>query len=141
MSLSAQDARGPAERDHDHERAWRPAVPKLLREPERVGLVEADIAAGIPRPVAFLRHVAHLGADHDRRHDAVHGADREYLVDIDRQHLLPHLAASILVACLLPLVHQLEELTGSAHVPLLALLALVLVYRAPARPFHTSRHC
>src|SRR6478672_3051902 len=67
--------------------------PSLLAEPERVGLVEPDIAARIPRPVAFLRHVAQLLADRQRLAHRVHRADREDLLGVNRQDLVPCLAA------------------------------------------------
>src|SRR5262249_4763267 len=47
----------------------------LLGDPERVGLVEPDIATGVPCVIRFLRHVTHTGANHDRLADAVHCAD------------------------------------------------------------------
>src|SRR5437879_3553206 len=111
-----------------------PRSQRLLAQPEGVGLVEADIAAGIPGPVAFLRHIAHLRIDHDRLHDAVHRADREYLVDVDRQNLLPHLTALVLAGRLLPVMYQFEELAGLGHIAFLALLALGLDEHAPAPP-------
>src|SRR5260370_9414302 len=74
----------------------------LLCDPERIGLVEADISAGIPGVIAFLGHVAHLGANHDRLADAVHRADREHLVGVGLQDLLPGLAAARLVGRVLP---------------------------------------
>src|SRR5262245_5219167 len=67
----------------------------LRREPECIGLIEADIAAGIPRVVAFLRHVAHLGSNHDRLADAVQGPDREDLIGVDSQYLLPRPATAV----------------------------------------------
>src|SRR5687767_6986814 len=73
------------------ERAWSPAVP-LLRHPERVRLVAADVSARIPGVIAFLGHVLDLRADHDRLADAVHRADGEDLVGAGGQDLLPRLA-------------------------------------------------
>src|SRR5258708_2709059 len=83
-----------------------------LRDPERVGLVEPDISAGIPGIVAFLGHVAHLGADHDRLADAVHSADGEYFVGVGLKNLVPRRAAAGLIGRVLPLLDVIEKLAG-----------------------------
>src|SRR6266851_7845510 len=110
----------------------------LLRDPERVRLVEPDIPAGIPGVIAFLGHVAYLGADHDRLADAVHRADGEYLVSAGLQDLVPRLATVRVVGRVLPFLDVVEELAGGLHVALLALLALGFDVHAPARPLQAA---
>src|SRR5258708_26871492 len=125
MIMSGRDAHGPK---------------RLRRDPERIGLVEADISAGIPGVIAFLRHVAHFGADHDRLADAVHGADREHLVGVGLQDLVPRLAALLVVGRVLPFLDVVEELAGLLHVALLALLALGFDVHAPFGPVEAALH-
>src|SRR5262245_38710613 len=95
--------------------------PGLWREPERVGLVEADIAARIPGVVALLRHVAHLGADHDRLANSVHRSDGEHLVGVGLKDLVPGVAAALLVAGALPFLHVVQQATNGVEFALLAL--------------------
>ena len=62
---------------------------QLLRDPECIGLIEPDIAAGVPRVEALPGHIANIRPDHDGLADAVHCADREHLVGIGLQDLVP----------------------------------------------------
>src|SRR5476651_305154 len=112
----------------------------LRGDPERVGLVEADIAAGIPGVIAFLGHVPDLRADHDRLQDAVQRADRIDLVGVDLEDARPRLAAARLVGRGLPALELVEQGAGIVHVALLALLALALDEHAPARPLQAALH-
>src|SRR5262245_7809515 len=71
----------------DRQRDWKKHSFGLLRDPERVGLVEPNIATGFPGVIGFLRHVAHTRTDYDWLADAFHRADREHLVCVRLQDL------------------------------------------------------
>src|SRR5689334_6572380 len=106
----------------------------LPRNPERIGLVEADIAAGIPGVVALLRSVAHLGPDHDRLADAVDRPDREHLVGVGLKDLLPGAPAALLVDRVLPFADVIQQPAGGLEIALLALPAVGLDEQSPFRP-------
>src|SRR5476651_405172 len=112
----------------------------LRGDPEGVGLVEADVAAGIPGVIAFLGHVADLRSDHDRLQDAVQRADRKDLLGIDLEDARPRAPSRRVVGRGLPAPELVEQDAGIVHVALLALLALALDEHAPARPLQATLH-
>src|SRR5262245_8371338 len=84
----------------------------LRRDPERIGLIKPEIAAGIPGVEALLRHVADFRSDHDGLAGAVDGADGEHLVGVGLQDVLPRPASTALVGGLFPLPQVVEQLAG-----------------------------
>src|SRR5665213_2820779 len=75
----------------------------LLADPECVGLVKPDISARIPGVVPFFRDVADFRPDDDGLANPVYGADREHLIGIGGEDLIPSLAANCGVGRGLPL--------------------------------------
>src|SRR5262245_49213947 len=94
---------------------------RLRRHPECVGLVEADVSAGIPGVIAFPGDVADLRSDHDRLTSAVDGADGKYPLSVGLQELLPCTAPTCLVGRVFPLLDVIEKVAGFGHVAPLAL--------------------
>src|SRR5579875_1153408 len=109
---------------------------RRIVEPERVGLVDAEMRARIPIIDALYRDVLEVIVDHDGLRHARDGSDRELLVGLDLQHFLPDSRARSAVVAYPPLLVEVEQRLRRGKARRLARLAAGIVIVAPFRPLH-----